>query len=109
LYSIANIINLNDDNARALGTLQMNKGKQKVIIDSNFVEIQSNKPRQLNEESSNILALIKAKKVKHEASSIMVDSRNNMETSTTKWKCILIVIMANGHAKHFHNGRACKD
>jgi hypothetical protein len=40
LYSIANIINLNDDNARASRTLQMNNGKQKVIIDSNFVEIQ---------------------------------------------------------------------
>jgi hypothetical protein len=39
----------------------------------------------------------------------MVDSRNNMETSTTKWKRILIVIMANGHAKHFHNVGACKD
>ncbi len=39
----------------------------------------------------------------------MVDSINNMETSTTKWKHILIVVMANGHAKHFHNGGACKD
>jgi hypothetical protein len=39
----------------------------------------------------------------------MVDSRNNMKTSTTKWKGILIVVMANGHAKHFHNGGVCKD
>jgi len=39
----------------------------------------------------------------------MVDLRNNMETSTTKWKGILIVVMANCHAKHFHNGGACKD
>ncbi len=53
--------------------------------------------------------MIKAKKEKHESSSIMVDSKNNMETSTTKWKCILIVVMANGHVKHFHNGGACKD
>jgi len=43
LYSIANIININDDNARASITLQMNKGKQKVIIDSNFVKIKSSK------------------------------------------------------------------
>ncbi len=87
----------------------MNKGKQKVIIDSDFVEIKLSKPRQLNQESSNIFALIKAKKVEHEASSIMVDSRKNMETLTTKWKHILIVVMVNGHAKHFYNGGTCKD
>jgi len=47
--------------------------------------------------------------MEHEVSLIVVDFRDNMETSIKKWKCILTFIMTNGHFKHFHNETICKD
>jgi hypothetical protein len=37
----------------------------------------------------------------------MVDFRNNMETSITKWKHIPTFFTPNGHFKHFRNGITC--
>ncbi len=43
--------------------------------------------------------------MKHEANSVLVDSRHNMYGNIiTKWKHVLTIIMANGHYKHFFNG-----
>ncbi len=39
----------------------------------------------------------------------MVDYRDTMETSITKWKHISTFFMANGHSKHFNNGTTCKN
>jgi hypothetical protein len=55
------------------------------------------------------MAFVKGKKTKHEANLIVVDSRDNMETSITKWKHISTFFMANGHSKHFNNGTTWKD
>jgi hypothetical protein len=53
--------------------------------------------------------LIKAKKVEHEAILGVVDSRDSMETSITKWKHISTIVMGNGHSEQFRNGAAYKD
>jgi diaminopimelate decarboxylase len=54
--------------------------------------------------NSKVLALINAKKVKHETSLVVdVDSRNNMETTIRKWKHIFEVVMANSRSHHHHN------
>jgi hypothetical protein len=55
-----------------------------------YVEIKTRKPKQANWENSKVLAIINAKKVEHEASLEVVDSRDNMETTITKWKHISI-------------------
>jgi hypothetical protein len=73
------------------------------------VEIKSKKPRQPNWENVEILALIKGKKTEHEASLILVDFRNNMEMSITKWKHISTFFMPNGHSKHFHTRTTCNN
>jgi hypothetical protein len=54
------------------------------------VEVKTRKPRQANWENSKVLAIINAKKIEHEASLEVVDSRDNMETIITKWKHISI-------------------
>jgi hypothetical protein len=69
------------------------------------VEIKSRKPRQPNWENVEI-SIHQRKKTNHEASLIVVDSKN-MEI--TKWKHISTFFMANGHSKHFCNGATCKD
>jgi hypothetical protein len=101
--NFVDIINFNDDNSKTSSPYGKNKGKQKVLVNLNCVEIKSKKPRQPNWENVEILAFIKGKKTKHEASLIVVDFRN-METSITKWKHISTFFMPNGHSKHFHNG-----
>ncbi len=53
--------------------------------------------------------MIKAKKVEHEASLGVVDSRDNMETTITKWKHISTIVMGNGHSEPLRNGVAYKD
>ncbi len=53
--------------------------------------------------------MIKTKKVEHEASLGLVDSRDNMETSITKWKRISTIVTGNGRFEHFHSGMAYKD
>ncbi len=35
------------------------------------------------------MAIINEKKVKHKANLDVIDFKNNMETSVTKWKCII--------------------
>jgi hypothetical protein len=47
--------------------------------------------------------------MEHEASLIVVDFKDNMETSIIKWKCILTIIMTNGQFKHFRYETICKD
>ncbi len=52
--------------------------------------------------------MIKTKKTEHEAGLGVVDSRDSMETSITKWKCISTIVMGNGHSKHFFSGMGYK-
>jgi len=79
------------------------KGKQKAI-DSDCVKIRTRKPIQGNWMNSKVLALINAKKAKHQTSlEVDIDSRDNMETTITKWKHIFEVVMANFHSHHHHN------
>jgi hypothetical protein len=48
--------------------------------------------------------LINAKKAKHKASLEVVDLRDNMETTITKWKHISKGVMANFQS-HYHHHR----
>jgi len=82
------------------------KGKQKAI-DLDCVKIKTRKPIQGNWMNSKVLALINAKKAKDETSlEVDVDSRDNMETTITKWKHIFLVVTANFHSHHHRNGLA---
>lgn len=107
--NFVDITNFSDNNTRTSCPFRNNKGKQKVFIDLNCVEIKSKKPRQPNQEIVEFLTLIKGQKTEHEANLIVVDSKDNMETLITEWKRISTFVMANGHSKHFRNGATCKD
>jgi hypothetical protein len=55
--------------------------------------------------------LINVEKVEHEVSLEIVDLKDNMETTITKWKHISKGVMANSqsHYHHHHNIPTCKD
>ncbi len=108
-YSSTNIIILIKDSDKKSYATRKSKGKQKAV-DSNCVEIKTRKPRQANWVNSEVLALINAKKTKHETSlEVDFDSKDNMETTITKWKHISKVVMANSHSHHHHNEPTYKD
>lgn len=83
----ANFINLTKDIAWML-SLHKSKGKWKILDSSKSFETKTRKPKQVSWENFEIIALINAKKFKHEANLEIVDSWNNMETLVTKWKHI---------------------
>jgi predicted metal-dependent RNase len=85
-----------------------NKGKQKVV-NLDCVEVRTRKPKQANWENLEVLTFINAKKVEHEISLEVVDLRDNMETTITKWKHIFEVIMVNFHFHHHYNRPTYKD
>ncbi len=73
------------------------------------LEVKTKKPKQVNQENFDIMAIINEKKVKHKANLDVIDFQNNMETLVTKWKCIIELVNTNGNFEHHHNEPTCKD
>ncbi len=69
----ANFINLTKNKAWMLGP-HKSKGKRKVLDSLKLLEIGTWKPRQINWENFEIIALINGKKFEHEANLEIVDS-----------------------------------
>jgi hypothetical protein len=80
-----------------------NKGKKIAPpnFDSIMHEVHSKKPRHPNWEHKEVMALIQAKKEEHTIGLNKLDPIDKLvETSVTKWKRILKVVMSTGFSYH---------
>lgn len=108
IWYFVNIIVLSENNGRTSNVTRKSKGKCKVV-EPNYIEIKTRKPKQANWENAKMFAFISVKKVEHKANLNIIDSKDNMEIEITKWKCISKVVLTNGHSAHHHNEVAYMD
>lgn len=73
------------------------------------MEVQARKPRQMNWEHVEILALVQAKKAKHKEMIAKMDNWHKFQTSVTRGKKISTTIMKVGCSSHVPNDPTCKD